>query len=73
MYHCNHDTDILYMIVGEVPVTICDLYSKDKQYLSEINPREYKNDETICRLKRAMERMKQRLCTGYYTLHYLRD
>ena len=73
MYHCNHDTDILYMIVGEVPITICDLYSKDKQYLSEINPREYKNDETIRHLFRKMEGMKQQTCKKYYFLYYLRN
>ena len=34
MYHCNDDTDILRGTVGDVPITICDLYLKDKNYIS---------------------------------------
>ena len=73
MYHCNLDTDILYMVVGDVPITICDMYSKDKQFLSEINPREYKNEGIIRRLFRKMEGMKQQSCYNFYQLSYLRS
>ena len=40
MYHCNLDTDILHGTVGDVPVTICDLYLRDKHYISGVITRE---------------------------------
>ena len=40
MYHCNLDTDILHGTVGDVPITICDLYLKDKYYISGTITRE---------------------------------
>ena len=30
MFHCNDHTDFLYATVRGVPITICDLFSKDK-------------------------------------------
>ena len=74
MYHCNLDTDILFRTVGDVPITICDLYLKDKQYLSGDIPREdfwklYTQQRPIRDLFWKMERNKRR--SGYmYNYNY---
>ena len=71
MFHCNRDTDVVYATVGEESITICDLYLRDTNYVTDNFVRETRGFyftpvKQMRKLFCKMEKMKQRSPYWYY-------